>query len=293
MQSFPPHNWEVHHLSEMEHRQPEFPESWKLGMAAYLAVRPSDGVEGTFYLAFGGNSLLNVRFKANEAIPHKSMEGYTIVGQFTAANIMQMNSTASKWVDLKELVQAGDMNVLDAQGKDVKDEFLAATKANKVAKAHLAATIRWMVTVADGANVLELQLQSLPCSTSALKPVLRQDNVATVALAKFPLLTPLFDGRQCAGPVPILFSEDPDFTLDWMNGHAADAHAACQALAARYLAVENLSAKEAVAYISNPREGMGYKPLTRELAREPTPKRQRTEGYYTEEYANNSAGEAG
>jgi hypothetical protein len=40
----------------------------------------------------------------------------------------------------------------------------------------------------------------------------RQDNVASVTVASYPVAANMFDGRNCAGPVPLVFSSDPDST---------------------------------------------------------------------------------
>ena len=291
MFTFPPTNWEVYPLEEMEHRPPQFPETWKLGLETYLAVRPSDGFEGTFRLALGGCSLINVRFAATDVIPHTSMEAYTLTGQFAPENdLLQVNAMASDWADLQEEVEAGHLNVVGAEGEEARDAFLAAIKTGKLAKAPLAAAIRWMVVVAHGTHNLELQLQSLPCSKKAIKPLLMQDNVATVALARFPILTRAFDGRTCAGPVPVLFSENPDTLLDWLNNDVEHAHVICQSVAARYLCVENISVKEALTYLAIPRVGMGVNTMAREWGTEPATKRARQDGYFTEEYLATNAG---
>jgi hypothetical protein len=40
----------------------------------------------------------------------------------------------------------------------------------------------------------------------------RQDNVAAVCLARYPVSVTCFDGKHCAGPVPVIFSSDPPAT---------------------------------------------------------------------------------
>jgi hypothetical protein len=86
-----------------------------------------------------------------------------------------------------------------------------------------------MITVADNGQTLELQLQALPCSTATLGayPVLRQDNVATTVLAMFAIQATYLNGRECAGPVPTMFSSNPEEAHRLLQDPAV-AHAHCQ-----------------------------------------------------------------
>ena len=42
--------------------------------------------------------------------------------------------------------------------------------------------------------------------SKSLKPLLRQDKVAVIVIERLPLTAACFDGSNCAGPVPSLFS---------------------------------------------------------------------------------------
>jgi len=57
-----------------------------------------------------------------------------------------------------------------------------------------------------------LQLQSLPCSEAALAsfPGFKKDNCPVLVLVSFPIYCDLWDGEVCAGPVPVIFSTDPE-----------------------------------------------------------------------------------
>ncbi len=66
-----------------------------------------------------GTEDITVRLPIADFIPHKAVEGYTVVGQFQPGGqiIMQPNSTATSWVDFRELVAAQDVDIYDQEGE--------------------------------------------------------------------------------------------------------------------------------------------------------------------------------
>jgi hypothetical protein len=117
------------------------------------------------------------------------MEGFTVVGQFQLEGqiVMQLNSLAMSWAEFRELLATQDVGILDDKGELVSEALLMAMDQHRSGKSPLGASWRWMAAVANNGLSLELQLQALPCSLAGLaaSPALRQDNVATVVLAKF------------------------------------------------------------------------------------------------------------
>ncbi len=51
--------------------------------------------------------------------------------------------------------------------------------------------------------------------------------MATIVLAKFSIQACCFNGKECAGPIPILFSTDPEEATELVNDPAT-AHEYCQ-----------------------------------------------------------------
>jgi hypothetical protein len=145
------------------------------------------------------------------------VENFSVVGQFQpgAQIVMQPNSAASPWADFRDVVAAQDVDIHDECRDLVSESLLQAMDRNKIGRNPLGASWSWMVAVADNGQTLELQLQALPCSTATLgaHPVLRQDNVATTVLAKYGIQSICFKGRECAGPVPTMSSNDPEEAL--------------------------------------------------------------------------------
>jgi hypothetical protein len=231
MSSFPPTNWEVRYLQDMETFTAD-PGNSKLSLAALLAVKPAGVQEGNFRLVLTSTEDINVRLPVTDFIPHKAMEGFTVVGQFQPEGqiIMQLNSTATSWVDFRELVAAQDIDILDESGELASEALLRAMDQHKSGRASLGASWRWMAAVADNGSSLELQLQALPCNPANLgaSPVLRQDNVATVVLARFGIQAVSFNGKECAGPIPVMFSTEPEEAEELLSDPAT-AHEYCQA----------------------------------------------------------------
>ncbi len=142
---------------------------------------------------------------------------------------MQPNSTATSWIDFRELVASQDVDINDQSRELAAEELLAAMDQHRSGKATLAASWRWMTAIADNGLNLELQLQALHCSPAGLaaSPILRQDNVATIALAKFGIQACYFTWKECAGPIPTLFSTDPEEATELLNDPAT-VHEYCQ-----------------------------------------------------------------
>jgi len=69
-----------------------------------------------------------------------------------------------------------------------------------------------MIAASEDKTSLCLQLQGLPCSTDHLNssPSMRRDNTPILILASFPVYSNMWDGVSCSGPIPVLFSSDPE-----------------------------------------------------------------------------------
>jgi hypothetical protein len=102
MSCFPPTNWEMRYLQDMETFMMD-PGNSKLSLAALLAVKPEGAVEGNFRLILTSTKDINVKLPITEFIPHKAIEGFTVVGQFQPEGhiVMQLNSMAMSWVDFR------------------------------------------------------------------------------------------------------------------------------------------------------------------------------------------------
>jgi len=176
MLPFPP-VWEVLDLSQFEAMKPDIPAGQGLFINIFTVVQPASGQKGSFHVVLGSNNPVSISFSAEKMIPHKSMEGFTIKGEFDVDDKLRfpLNTLATKWVEARDLIAARDLTITDQHEEEAAEEFLEKLKAGRLSKAPLAASIRWMVAVTEGSNMLELQLQALPCSKKNLKHILRQE----------------------------------------------------------------------------------------------------------------------
>jgi hypothetical protein len=83
--------------------------------------------------------------------------------------------------------------------------------------------------------------------------LLFRDNVPTVELAVWSLEASLFDGEIAAGPVPVLFSEEPEATLAAVTANPGKAHYDVQKVARCFLMPETIRLDEASALVKKPR----------------------------------------
>ena len=95
MCEFPPEEWEIRHVDDLDTFRPSFPEPWKLGVAALLVVKPAAGMEGAYRIRIGGHRIA-VKLRADTLFNHAALEAYTLKGEFDPATILfQPNSMAS------------------------------------------------------------------------------------------------------------------------------------------------------------------------------------------------------
>ena len=74
-----------------------------------------------------------------------------------------------------------------------------------------------------------------------------------VLIKAWPLEADLFDGDQLAGPVPSLFSEDPDAALVGLLGDSLKCHWDLSKIKRTFFMPETITLTEAVAAAKKPR----------------------------------------
>jgi hypothetical protein len=80
-----------------------------------------------------------------------------------------------------------------------------------------------------------------------------RDNVPVIDLGQWPLEATLFEGDKTAGPVPTLFSEDPEASKAALEAGAVNAHKDYQRAAKCFLMPETINLDEACAVVKKPR----------------------------------------
>jgi hypothetical protein len=77
--------------------------------------------------------------------------------------------------------------------------------------------------------------------------------VPVINLAQWPLEAALFDGDAAAGPIPTIFTEDPEATRSALETGAAKAHHDLQRVAKALFMPEMINFKESLSIVRKPR----------------------------------------
>jgi hypothetical protein len=80
-----------------------------------------------------------------------------------------------------------------------------------------------------------------------------RDNVPTILLAAWPLNATLFEGETTAGPVSLLFSEDPDSSKEAIESNPIKAHSDLMRAAKCFFMAETVKLQDALAIVKKPR----------------------------------------
>ena len=128
MSSFPPKQWAVRYLHDMDKMQCTDHKEPGIYMETFLAARPAKGEEGTFRFVLSGPEKVKLRFSVNMVLASGLFAGMVAEVEVDIRDHIRLekNSVCSKWMDVLELVQSQDMLILDGLGEDASEEFIAA-----------------------------------------------------------------------------------------------------------------------------------------------------------------------
>ena len=127
MWSFPPKQWTVRYLRDMDQLGCTSRSDSGIYMDMFLAVKPVKGEEGTFRYTLASAEKVKLRFNIEAVLPSGLFAGMTAEAEVVVADHVKLmkNSVCSEWMSITELVQSQDMTILDGNGEDVAEEFLA------------------------------------------------------------------------------------------------------------------------------------------------------------------------
>jgi hypothetical protein len=231
--------------------------------------------------------MLQVKFRPGDVLADcpEALNKLTLWAQFTIGlqAQVQANATASKWADVASLVLEQDMDATYDSGELACEEFSELMEEIKKTDPVKGISIRWMVAVAPDSTAVELQLQALPVTGAGIKanPALMEDTAATIILDRQPLVYTAFNTKYSDGPVPIMFSNNPEETAQIIKEQPEAAHRACQLLYSRLLRTQALTQQQAAEYVKQPRPGVYTTPLVdqgreRAASMPPEPKKAKT-----------------
>ncbi len=234
-----------------------------------------------FRIVFFGPDELKVRIPLNtvvlalpDAFNHQYLE---LICPLSYANPDQ-DRTATEWVDLGQLITDGVATVTDENEDEVSDKpLMAILQMPGTEKQCLGASVRWAV-VGTSQGTLELQLQCLPMQGKYLqkKTHFKGDNTVSVALGSIPMNAELFDNKTAKGPVPLLFSQNPEAALAFLHSNPNVILEDINDVNASFLIHENLSLSDAHAYLRKKHRSAKGRPAF-QPDKQPSAKRVRVE----------------
>ena len=159
MSSFPPKKWEVRFLQDMQTMACENQEQG-ISMAAYMALKPAGGEEGSFRFVLAGPNKLKIRFEISDVLNNPLFEGMFAEAELAIGDQIRMekNSAGSAWADIVDLIRSQDYLVTDSDDHDVANEFLASLEKckkeldKKGQGEILGISIRWILGTLPGST---------------------------------------------------------------------------------------------------------------------------------------------
>jgi hypothetical protein len=248
MSSFPPKQWRVRYLEDLDSLTIEARTEDKISMEALLAVKPAQGEEGAFRFVLAGCNHLGLSIPIYDILPIPSFKDWTLVAEWEVGTQVKLskNSCTSEWIDLVELVSSSDVDVEDKEGENVSETFLEILEeyrktGDQPAKAGIC--LRWALGLVGKEDEIQLIAQVLPCTLAVLAAsrALQSDFTMGMIVGCYPVEYEKFDGQKAAGPVPTLVSSDPDTALQHLKASPEYAHRCLQALVSKLLARKELS----------------------------------------------------
>lgn len=193
MSSFPPANWEVRFLRDMDTMSAEQGDPDDINMEAYLAIRPADGEEGHFRFVLSGPRDLRLFFPVTKVLPEEKFSGMNVEAHFDTEDMIQLekNSACSNWIDIADMVSSQDADIVNNQGEIVSEQFLALLEGYKKSAPAIASgiSLRWMLGTTGDSRDVSLIAQALPCSINVIEanPSLKSDHTRGILVEKFPV----------------------------------------------------------------------------------------------------------
>jgi len=272
MSSYPPEEWEV--LLDEQFGTMIATETPKpLTAEVYIQISRQATAAGNFRVVLGGADLVLVEVNAAKFLPLEVASNYMLRIQRWPRDIdINANSTCSDWFDLQAAMAEGSIDVCKSDGSPDVHNIFIRNLHQETSWGAIGEAFRWAIAVSAN-NTLELQFQSLPLPEPyvSTKPLLTGDNIAVVVLGKWPISCPLFDGEYLWGPVPVLFTEQPEELRRAIDADPEAFIPELNKLSAKFLRFERLRISEAKAYAKKPKKGKGDTPFTATPIPRPTP----------------------
>ena len=233
------------------------------GMDVLMALNDDGSPTGDFRVCISGWEQFAAHLPLVNILPDLPQEEantYIFIGASAADVSPPINSTATPWRDLEDMLNSKAVLFTNLQGELVENNtllpFLAASGDNVTLRG---AAIRWAVAVSPSGQI-QLQLQGLPSPAKFLNSAqFNGDNSVSVLLGTYDLQTDMSVTQMFRGPVPLLFAANQELARDGVIADPANVFRGVHEINNRFLLMEHLTLGEAVKYLQSkkPRQANG------------------------------------
>jgi len=163
---FPSDDWTVFAADEFELATCRDPGI--LGVELMAQARANGRIIDHFKLVVGGTEELAVEFKMADLFNIRSPPEWTLVYKLQPADIkIRRNMSTSTWQDIRDLVAAREIVIIDEDSEEVVEAAFLALFEGTSSSSTPSTSLRWAICVATDHRV-SLRLQALPYTATTI-----------------------------------------------------------------------------------------------------------------------------
>lgn len=172
---YPPTDWTVFPMEDYDLAVPRDPGD--LGVELMAQVRPNGRIQDHYRLAVGGAKVLEKKIPLSSLINKSLLPAWKLsLAPWPRDLGIRQNMATSLWVDVRDLVAAGEARIEAEDGEIIdNEEFVNQLDAStSKGKDKTSASLRWAIGIGDDHRI-QLLLQGLPAAAAVVngKPTLR------------------------------------------------------------------------------------------------------------------------
>ncbi len=213
--------WEVGHYKDYRVYQSGLIPGEQPRCTLLLQVDGSGHAGEGFRLSLEGDRL-EADIWTSDIFPSADLAGFRLRYEVATTSVeIRPNTLSSRWDDVHALPGKGTLVAFRPDAaEDCSAEFKQLYAEAVTADPSLGAAIRWNIQ-AKSTSELRLVLQCLPASADRLRaePRLSADDCQAIQIEVVDLDTEWLNGDEGPGPVPVLFSRNPEETREFLASH--------------------------------------------------------------------------
>jgi hypothetical protein len=229
-----------------------------ISAAVLLQLRADATASGYFRIHIYGSKTMQIFFELSRILNVPEAKGVFLFYQCTSEDTApSLNMTTTPFVDLLAGILDRTFTLTDAESIAIDpQEIVSRLSVAGPDPPPTGACVRWAVTASIDKRT-ELQFQALPVPLKLLKEAYHVDNTAVISVMTMPLPMEFGDGVTFNGPIPTIFSPNPDATRAALVADPIKAKFEFQKAVGRILFMEYLTLPAAVQYTAKFRKSVG------------------------------------